>query len=58
MSNCKNLKKNQKLVCANCGLEFLVINECKNKDQDGCCSKEAASDSHLTCCGKELSLKQ
>jgi len=58
MPHCKSLKKNQKMICSDCGLEFLVINECKNKDDQECCSKDNPTDCNFTCCGKKMNFKK
>ncbi len=57
MTDCKDLKKNQKLGCHNCGLEILIIKECNSKDPDKCCSKKTEEESHFNCCGKKMVLK-
>lgn len=49
MPGCTTLKKGDKLVCEECGLELKVTKSCDCGEDDASCSVEA-----ITCCGKDM----
>ena len=53
MSDCSHLKKGDKLVCEDCGLEVEVTKACGCADEaEGACTEEG-----FTCCGGAMKKK-
>jgi hypothetical protein len=62
MASCSEMKKDQVYVCGECGLELQVVGECRDADKDaaecGCHDEDEKEPCELSCCGRELTLKQ
>jgi hypothetical protein len=56
------MKKGEVYVCGECGLELQVVSECRDADKDaaecGCHDEDEKEPCELSCCGRELTLKQ
>lgn len=52
MPGCTHLKKGDKLICEECGLELKVANSCDCGEDDESCSAET-----ISCCGQDMIVK-
>lgn len=59
MASCHDMKKGEIYVCGDCGLELMVVNECRNsgKPADACGCHDDDDTCSITCCGKGLEKK-
>jgi hypothetical protein len=60
MPDCSEMKNGDIYVCEDCGLELLIIKECKDAEAttEGCSCETDDSSCKFFCCGSELVKKE
>ena len=60
MASCHDMKEGEVYTCSECGLELLVIKECKDSGEpvDSCTCHDDDSVCEIACCGEKLKKKK